>query len=160
MTVKDQLNFLTIKLDKIKLIMICTEKMLRMSRFIDDILSGKINNKYDAEKILRETMEDEDLLRRYRNFLKNKNAQTIAIIISNLGYAVFGLFLPSKDNADDIRDIAKLETEEEEAERRIKGIGLKIMTTNQLITRLPILLAQKQTGNNSQKLNNEIRQII
>ena len=140
--------------------MICTERMLRMSRFIDDILSGKINNKYDAEKILRETMEDEDLLRRYRNFLKNKNAQTIAIIISNLGYAVFGLFLPSKDNADDIRDIAKLETEEEEAERRIKGIGLKIMTTNQLITRLPILLAQKQTGNNSQKLNNEIRQII
>ena len=76
--------------------MICTERMLRMSRFIDDILSGKINNKYDAEKILRETMEDEDLLRRYRNFLKNKNAQTIAIIISNLGYAVFGLFYHQK----------------------------------------------------------------
>ena len=34
------------------------------------------------------------------------------------------------------------------------------MTPNQLITRLPILLAQKQAGNNSQKLNNEIRQII
>ena len=28
-----------------------------------------------------------------------------------------------------------------------------------MITRLPILLAQKQAGNNSQKLNNEIRQI-
>ena len=40
------------------------------------------------------------------------------------------------------------------------GHGLKIMTPNQLITRLPILLAQKQAGNNSQKLNNEIRQII
>ena len=35
-----------------------------------------------------------------------------------------------------------------------------MMTPSQLITRLPILLAQKQAGNNSQKLNNEIRQII
>ena len=39
------------------------------------------------------------------------------------------------------------------------GKGLKIMTPNQLITRLPILLAQKQADNTSQKLNNEIRQI-
>ena len=37
-----------------------------------------------------------------------------------------------------------------------KGEGLKIMTPNQLLTRLPILLAQKNAGNNSQKLNNEI----
>ena len=41
-----------------------------------------------------------------------------------------------------------------------KGEGLKIMTTNQLLKRIPILLAQKKAGNNSQKLNNEIRQII
>ena len=41
-----------------------------------------------------------------------------------------------------------------------KGEGLKIMTTNQLLKRIPILLAQKKGGNNSQKLNNEIRQII
>ena len=40
------------------------------------------------------------------------------------------------------------------------GKGLKIMTPNQLITRQPILLAQKQAGYNSQKLNNKIRQII
>ena len=40
------------------------------------------------------------------------------------------------------------------------GKGLKIMTPSQLITKLPILLAQKQAANNSQKLNNEKRQII
>ena len=34
------------------------------------------------------------------------------------------------------------------------------MTPNQLLIRLPILLAQKKAGNNSQKLNNEIRQIV
>ena len=72
--------------------------------------------------------------------------------------------LPSKYNADDIenvdiRDMPDLESEEDAAKRQ-KGHGLKIMTPNQLITRLPILLAQKQAGNNSQKLNNEIRQII
>ena len=34
------------------------------------------------------------------------------------------------------------------------------MTPSQLLTRLPILLAHKKAGNNSQKLKNEIRQII
>ena len=57
-----------------------------------------------------------------------------------------------------MRDMPDLESEEDAAKRQ-KGHGLKIMTPNQLITRLPILLAQKQAGNNSQKLNNEIRQI-
>ena len=40
------------------------------------------------------------------------------------------------------------------------GKELKVMTPKQMITRLPILLAQKQAGNNSQKLKNEIRQFI
>ena len=39
------------------------------------------------------------------------------------------------------------------------GKGLKIMTPSQLITRLLILLSQKQAGNNSQKLITEIKQI-
>ena len=37
---------------------------------------------------------------------------------------------------------------------------IKIMTSRQITTRLPILLAQNQAGNNSQKRNNEIRQFI
>ena len=41
-----------------------------------------------------------------------------------------------------------------------KGKGLKIMTPKQMITRLPILLAQLKAGNNSQKRKNEIRQIV
>ena len=134
-----------------------------VSKFKDNILSGKSNNKYDAAKVYTKIMEDENLLRNYKNFSSNKNSQTIATIINNLGYALFGPLL-SKDNADDIenvdiRDMPDVESEED-AERKQKGYGLKIMTPNQLITRLPILLAQKQAGNNSQKLNNEIRQII
>ena len=37
-------------------------------RFIDDILSGKINNKYNAEKVYIEIMKAENLLRDYKNF--------------------------------------------------------------------------------------------
>ena len=41
-----------------------------------------------------------------------------------------------------------------------KGEGLKILTPNQMLSRLPITLAQLKTGNNSEKLKNEIRQIL
>ena len=41
-----------------------------------------------------------------------------------------------------------------------KGTGLKILTPKQMIQRLPIALAQVKTGNNSENLLNEIRQII
>ena len=40
------------------------------------------------------------------------------------------------------------------------GSGLKILTKKQMLSRLPILLAQIQAGNNSTKLKNEIRQIL
>ena len=40
------------------------------------------------------------------------------------------------------------------------GTGLKILTSKQMLQRLPIALAQVKAGNNSQNLLNEIRQII
>ena len=41
-----------------------------------------------------------------------------------------------------------------------KGEELKILNPNQMLTRLPISLAQLKAGNNSEKLKNEIRQIL
>ena len=41
-----------------------------------------------------------------------------------------------------------------------KGTGLKILTPKQLLQRLPIALAQVNAGKNSEKLLNEIRQIV
>ena len=38
--------------------------------------------------------------------------------------------------------------------------GLKILTPNQMLKRLPIALAQVKAGNNSESLLNEIRQIV
>ena len=40
------------------------------------------------------------------------------------------------------------------------GKRLKIFTANNLLTRLPTLLARIKAGNNSNKLKNEIRQIL
>ena len=41
-----------------------------------------------------------------------------------------------------------------------EGKGLKILTPNQMLSRLPITLAQLKAGNNSEKLKNEIRQLL
>ena len=50
----------------------------------------------------------------------------------------------------------------ESAEQGINhlGQGRKILTPNQMLIRLPITLAQLKAGNNSQKLINEIRQLL
>ena len=41
-----------------------------------------------------------------------------------------------------------------------QGTGLKILTPNQMLSRLPITLAQLEAGNNSEKLKNEITQTL
>ena len=52
--------------------------------------------------------------------------------------------------------MSDLEAEESAAE----GKGLKILTPQQMLSRLPISLAQLKAGNNSEKLKNEIRQLL
>ena len=60
----------------------------------------------------------------------------------------------------DTTDLSDLKTEKFVAERRNQqGQGLKILTPNKMLSRLPISLAQLKAGNNSEKLKNEIRQI-
>ena len=48
----------------------------------------------------------------------------------------------------------------QKSEESQKGEGLKILTPNQMLKRLPIVLAQVKAGNNSKSLLNEIRQIL
>ena len=42
----------------------------------------------------------------------------------------------------------------------IEGQGLKVLTPNQMLSRLPITLALLKAGNNFEKLINEIRQLL
>ena len=54
-----------------------------------------------------------------------------------------------------------LESEESTKQRRKqKGEGLKILTPDQMLSRLPIFLAQLKAGNNSEKIKNEVRQLL
>ena len=52
------------------------------------------------------------------------------------------------------KEILKFNKQNEEEQ------GLKILTPRQILSRLPITLAQLQAGNNSEKLKNEIRQLL
>ena len=58
-------------------------------------------------------------------------------------------------------DMPDLESEESATQRNNQqGQGLQIQTPNQMLSRLPISLAQLKAGNNSEKLKNEIRQLL
>ena len=54
---------------------------------------------------------------------------------------------------ENFEEILKLNQQQE-------GKGLKILTPNQMLRRFPISLAQSRARNNSQKLKNEIRQLL
>ena len=59
-----------------------------------------------------------------------------------------------------LKDIVDLYNLKSGSDTTKKGEGLKILNNKQMLNRFPILLAQIQAGNNSNKLKNEIRQIL
>ena len=68
-------------------------------------------------------------------------------ILSLLKEIVDGFSYEELDNAN----MPELESEESAAQRRNQtGQGLKILTPNQMLSRLPISFAQVKAGNNSQ----------
>ena len=61
----------------------------------------------------------------------------------------------------DTTDMPELESEEcAEQNRKEKDVGIKILTPDQMLSRLPITLAQLKAGNNSEKLEKEIRKLL
>ena len=65
------------------------------------------------------------------------------------------------DEQPDTTNMPELESEESAKQRRNQqGKGLKMLTPNQMLSRLPISLAQLKAGNNSEKLKNGIRQLL
>ena len=59
-----------------------------------------------------------------------------------------------------IEDYSSMILEAKKLAKEQEGTGLKILTPNQMLKRLPIALAQIKAGNNSEGLLNEIRQIV
>ena len=94
---------------------------------------------------------------------KEENNKLVNVINSGL-----------KDLEEEIKKMSKEEKENEDPESIVeiveeifkfneqnqKGKGLKILTPDQIFSKLPITLAQLKAGNNSEKLKNEIRQLL
>ena len=120
---------------------------------------------------------NEELFKKYFNFQrrsdmlmylnktndKEKNKELVNVINSRL-----------KDIKEEIKKMSDAEIEIEDPELIVdiveevlkfneqnqQGKSLKILTPNQMLSRLPITLAQLKAGNNSEKLKNEIRQSL
>ena len=99
----------------------------------------------------------------YKTNDRKKNNELVSVINSGL-----------KDLKKEIKEMSKEERKIEKPDNRVeiveeilkfneqnqKGQGLKTLTPSQMLSRLPISLAQLKAGNNSEKLKNEIRQLL
>ena len=99
----------------------------------------------------------------YNTVNKNKNNELINVIKGGLSDLNDEIEKMSRDeiefeNPYKIVDIVEriLEFNRKNREKQ----GLKILTPDQMLSRLSIILAQLQAGNNSKKLKNEIRQLL
>ena len=104
--------------------------------------------------------EARDYQKDYLGYLKsirkgNKNAKQKEILANlNMRYNV------REEAIKFIEDYGSMILEAKRLAKEQKGTGVKILTPNQMLKRLPIALAQVKAGNNSESLLNEIRQIV
>ena len=146
--------------------------------FITKINNGTINNKNKAGNEFRKLKQKVKYLEKYLFGedieSKEKYEESIAERVKTRRDTrrTFAPSSPPKEDYSAETDEYLKYIEEQEKDRKkfsdecdsngwsSSGSGLKILTTKQMLNRLPILLAQIQAGNNSKKLKNEIRQIL
>ena len=115
---------------------------------LNDIKKGKIS--------LEEAKNQQQNYRNYLNIIRrgNKNANQKKIL------ANINIHFNARNSAIKfIEDYGSMILEAKKLAKEQDGTGLKILTPNQMLKRLPIALAQIKAGNNSESLLNEIRQI-
>ena len=131
---KDRFDFIKLKINKNK----------KLNTMIDK-KSYTLNDANElVNKIAEQTIDKNNAIKEYNNLVNKAEEiaelrstpprQKMLKILNYLGYIFNG---PTAD-----------------------GKGLKILTPNQMLSRLPITLAQLKAGNNSEKLKNEIRQLL
>ena len=82
------------------------------------------------------------------------------MLIKNKTLANINIHFNARNNAIKfIEDFGSMILEAKKLAKEQEGTGLKILTPNQMLKRLPIALSQLKAGNNSESLLNEIRQI-
>ena len=129
----------------------------KVENLLKGVGSGKIDGHEFKEKYNSIVGDAKKILNR-RVFTKNENdmIETLSLLRE--------ILKPKDKKTDeqpDTTDMPELESKESaEQRRKHQGKGLKILTPIQMPSRLPISLAQLKAGNNSEKLKNEIRQIL
>ena len=125
-------------------------------RLVKDTASGKINNSEFKEEY-NNIVDDVDAI---------ANKPTVTTNQEKMAEIMLLLRIPkpsnkTSDEQPDTTGMPELQSEESAVERRNQQRqGLKILTPDQMLSRLPITLAQLKAENNSEKLKNEIRQIL
>ena len=136
------------------------------------ILINKLNNDYNPTSKIK-IKEKDDTLKSAKKLLFLKEEIINAFKKDIFPYVDwFQVEKETDEETDKERDeetdeemdtiiMSELESEKSAAERRNQeGKGIKILTPNQMLSRLSISLAQLKAGNNSEKLKNEIRQLL
>ena len=124
---------------------------------LKSITSAKINNS-EFKKKYKNIVDDVDAI--LEKPVLTRTQEKMVNILSLLTE------IPkSKDKKPDEQryttDMSELESEESpEQEKNQRGQELKILTPNQMLSRLRIILVQLKAGSNSEKLKNEIRQLL
>ena len=124
---------------------------------LDDPLTF-LNNIKKGEISMEKAIKQQHNFHKYLNLIRigNKNDN------QKRALANINVFYNARENAIKfIRDYGRMILEaREQALVEEYGKGLKILTPNQMLKRLPIALAQVKAGHNSESLLNEIRQIV
>ena len=117
--------------------------------FLNEIKNGKLSLE-EAKTIQQYYLEYLNIIRK-----GNKNAEQRKTL------ANINILYSARNNAIKfIEDYGSIILEARKLAREQEGTGLKKLTPNQMLKRLPIALAQIKAGNNSESLLNEIRQIV
>ena len=152
-------------------------KLQKLAIDSDKILDPKLVDKYFHSNSLKEIVEQlKDLRRQNKTSVEYNNKMALLIAglirlenaikhmpedeVKNKGLDLLKNIVTKIVDANQVLDdMSPLETEEV-AEKRLQGQRLKILTPQQMITRLSILLDQLKAGNNYENLKNEIRQML
>ena len=125
-----------------------------MKELIRDIANNKITKNYAINRV----KEESALIDEVKELKRSDNRPTKINFNSDL------IQLSGSDCFDneqpDTTDMPNLESTKYAEQENQEGERLKILTQNQMLRRLPISLVQLKAGNNSEKLKNEIRQLL
>ena len=133
-------------------------------KFIEYIENESTGINYDLFKDYFNFIVPSALVKKlYETKNKNKNNELVEEIRNRWSNLKDGIKKMSEDEKEIEQPDKILKIVEEILEfnkQNQSGKGLKILTPNQMLSRLPITLAQLKAGNNSEKLKNEIRQLL